>query len=83
MVYRCFNLELILVLDCSNAEHRSFKITEAVLCFFSKPVFLNSNIFSFKIDCVARGTLLTDYFMLRNERRNDCSLAAICFYDFF
>lgn len=33
MVYRCFNLELISVLDCSNAEHTSFKITEAVLFF--------------------------------------------------
>lgn len=59
------------------------KLLKQFCGFFSKSVFLNSNIFSFKIDCVARGTLLTDYFMLRNERRNDCSLAAICFYDFF
>lgn len=82
MFYRCFNLELISVLDYTNVQHITFKITEAV-SYFSKPVFLKSNIFdNFKIHFVASGTLLTEYFTLSNGGRNDCSQAAICLCDF-
>lgn len=55
-----------------------------MVSYFSEPVFLKSNIFNnFKIHYVASGTLLIEYFALRNDSRNDCSLVAICFCDFF